>query len=397
MKLRKLLFWCHLVTGCAVGIVILIMSVTGALLAFERQCIAAMNARYVSTPHAGGISIESIVRGAVDPAAKPLPSVTIQADPNAAVRLSFGRERVLFLDRSTGARLGEESGGLQSFFGTIERIHRSLGGELRNSPGRNITGVCNLAFLFLVVSGFYLWFPKKFSAQSFRLGLWFKKDLQGRARDLNWHKTIGFWSAIPLFFIVLTGVIMSYAWATNLLYRVTGTVPPPVQTTQERGEARRPHDGDNKPEAAKQNFRTLDELLTIAGRNTPGWKTITFRVPEDRDRAVTFAIDTENGGQPQKRVQLTLNRVSGELRRQEGFATYNLGRKLRMIARFLHTGEILGIGGQMIFTLASLGGAFLVYTGIVLAIRRLGRWKRRKAELGQATSLQEEQLESLSR
>ena len=35
--LRRVIFWCHLVAGVCAGVVILIMSVTGVLLAYERQ------------------------------------------------------------------------------------------------------------------------------------------------------------------------------------------------------------------------------------------------------------------------------------------------------------------------------------------------------------------------
>ena len=63
--------------------------------------------------------------------------------------------------------------------------------------------------------------------------------------------------------------------------------------------------------------------------------------------------------------------------RTEGFATYNTGKKLRTIARFLHTGEVLGLTGQAVAGLASLGGAILVWTGGSLAIRRMaGRLHR---------------------
>ena len=40
MKLRKLLFWLHLVTGVVAGSVVLIMSVTGVLLMYEKQMTA---------------------------------------------------------------------------------------------------------------------------------------------------------------------------------------------------------------------------------------------------------------------------------------------------------------------------------------------------------------------
>ena len=36
-RLRKIIFWCHLPVGVIGGVVILIMCVTGVLLAYERQ------------------------------------------------------------------------------------------------------------------------------------------------------------------------------------------------------------------------------------------------------------------------------------------------------------------------------------------------------------------------
>ena len=35
--MRNVIFWCHLAAGACAGVVILIMSVTGVLLAYERQ------------------------------------------------------------------------------------------------------------------------------------------------------------------------------------------------------------------------------------------------------------------------------------------------------------------------------------------------------------------------
>ena len=41
MKLfRKIIFWCHLAIGVSAGVIILIMSVTGVLLAYEKQITA---------------------------------------------------------------------------------------------------------------------------------------------------------------------------------------------------------------------------------------------------------------------------------------------------------------------------------------------------------------------
>ena len=182
---------------------------------------------------------------------------------------------------------------------------------------------------------------------------------------------------------------MSYQWANNLLYQLTGTQPPAQREGGPRGEnaegrGRSSRDGQRtrgeRPIAS--DFKSIGELLAIAKSQDPQWKSISFRTPGPHDRTVTLSLDGGDGGQPQRRSQLTVNRSSGGILRNEQFATYNLGRKLRTIARFLHTGEILGVGGQIIAAIASLGGAVLVWTGLALGFRRLAAWlKRRNREI----------------
>src|ERR1035438_6159086 len=55
--------------------------------------------------------------------------------------------------------------------------------------------------------------------------VWFRGNLSGKARDFNWHNAIGLWMSIPLALIVLTGVILSYKWANDMVYRMTGNEP----------------------------------------------------------------------------------------------------------------------------------------------------------------------------
>jgi uncharacterized iron-regulated membrane protein len=65
MKLRQIIFWLHLTAGVVAGTVILVMFVTGALLAFERQIIALAERdfRRVNPPAAGTprLSLDTVV------------------------------------------------------------------------------------------------------------------------------------------------------------------------------------------------------------------------------------------------------------------------------------------------------------------------------------------------
>jgi len=85
---------------------------------------------------------------------------------------------------------------------------------------------------------------------------------------------------------------------------------------------------------------------------------------------VTFSIDTGDGGRPDLRSQVTLDAKTGTVVSLETFSGYNRGRQLRMWARFTHTGEVLGVAGQTIATLATVAACLLMITGITLTIYR---------------------------
>jgi uncharacterized iron-regulated membrane protein len=64
--------------------------------------------------------------------------------------------------------------------------------------------------------------------------------------------------------------------------------------------------------------------------------------------------------------------------KREGYDAVPAGRKAIGWLRFIHTGEAFGVAGQTIAGLASLGGVMLAWTGVALALRRFGAWRRRR-------------------
>ena len=89
------------------------------------------------------------------------------------------------------------------------------------------------------------------------------------------------------------------------------------------------------------------------------------------------------GGQPHKRAELQLDRAIGaEVRWQPFSARHSRAAALRAILRFAHTGEVLGVAGQTIAGIVTLGAVFLVYTGLALSLRRFLKWTRRRRRFG---------------
>ena len=370
-SIRTVLFWLHLVAGCVAGLVILAMSATGILLAFERQVNAWADAPAVLQGHADAaprIHLDAAV-ALLKADGQGIPDqLVLHKASNASIEARYGRSRTLLLDPWTAEIVGQPSEWTRAFFGTIERIHRSLGLGMQNTFGRGITGAGNLVFLLLLFSGMYLWLPKLCNSTSLRNRLMFRGGLRGKAREWNWHNVIGIWTAFPLLFIVITGVVISYPWASNLLFKLTGSQPPA------RGwrDGPPPHQTPNRTGSSHPNdqLRSLDDIALIAAQQCPGWYSMTITVPESDDLTANVSIDTSAGGQPEKASQLIVNRRSGQIVTVKRFSNNSLGSKLRAWARFTHTGEEFGVPGQLIAALACFGAIVLVWTGLSMAIRR---------------------------
>jgi uncharacterized iron-regulated membrane protein len=377
MKLRTLIFWPHLICGVVAGLVVLIMSITGGLLMYEKQMIVWADSRVpISVPADGArlpmdqlvARVQSASRGA-SPA-----SLTVSAAASSPVLAAVG-QRIIVVDPYSGAVIGDSAPRLRRFFRSVTDCHRYLAMSGENRPfARAVTGWSNAIFLFILCSGAYLWLPRVWSWRHVKAVAVFNGRLGGKARDFNWHNVIGVWCLAPLFFVVLGAMPISFPWANALVYRMVGEAPPaagrPAGGGPGPGAARGANAERSRPE---QPPLPLNAAWARAEQQVPDWRTITVRPPASSQAPIAFTIDRGTAGQPQHRGTLTVD-ASGEVVRWETFSAQSQGRRLRSIARFLHTGEVLGFAGQTIAGIASFGAAVLVWTGLSLAWRRFVQW-----------------------
>ena len=373
---RSVLFWIHLACGLAAGVVIFIMSVTGVALTYEKQMIEWADRRAWTAPSSVGasqISPETLLAKVAEARPGTAPTgVTMRADAAAPATVLLEGNTSLLVDPYTGAIIGEPPAALRSFFRTMTAWHRYLALEgTSRATGKAITGAANLMFLFLVLSGMYLWLPRVWNWIQFKNVLWFRSGLAPKARDFNWHNVIGIWTAVPLAIVVAGAAPISYRWASDLVYRSAGDTPPAVAAA-----APRPVEGKVTYYATG-----LDPAWMAARAQASSWRTMSTRLATSASAPIVVTVDEGYAGQPQKRSTVTLDRASGAVAKVETFDSLSPGRRARSWLRFAHTGEIYGLVGQTVAGVASLGGAFLVYTGVALALRRLAAFiKRRRAE-----------------
>jgi uncharacterized iron-regulated membrane protein len=388
------------------------MSVTGALLTFQQGVLRAVerSQRYVdapqpAVPRAPLDTVLANVRHAF-PGVEPA-TLTVEADPRSTVAIGLGQAGTAFVHPYTGEVLGQGSPRVRGFYRSVTNWHRylAMSGE-RRATGRAITGACNAAFLLLAVSGLYLWWPRQWTRRHLAPVTWFRRGQHGRARDFNWHNVIGLWCAPVLIVLTASGMVISYPWASNLLYRVTGSplpaapagapgqgrqaLPAPGQPSREAGSAgsvanREGGPGDREPSgrrpsgAASGPPAPLDGLLEAAARQVPTWSMLALRLPARA--GVPTAVTITDGAHWNRfaRSTLTLDSRTGASLKWEPYAGTSAGQKLRGWLRFAHTGELGGPAGDAVAGLASVGGGFLVWTGLALSLRRFAAWRARAA------------------
>ena len=369
---RTVLFWTHLVTGAVAGVVIFIMSVTGVILTYEKQMLEWADRRQSGqTPLDTAASMlppaALLTAGSAANAGAAPTGVTMRSDPGAPATVTFDGGRSLLVDPRTAANLGEPSPRLRGLFRTVTSWHRVLALECTSrATGKAITGAANLAFLFIVVSGIYLWIPRVWSRLQFTQVLWFRGGLLPKARDFNWHNVIGIWSAVPLAIVVAGAVPISYSWAGNLVYRMAGETPPapPPQAARAGvaggpaaagapgtpggagGGGRERRGAAGRDETRVIDLSGLDAAWIVAQAQVPAWRTMSVRFGGPPAAPFVISLDQGYGGQPHLRTTLTLDRVSGEVVKAETFDDVGPGRCARSWLRFAHTGEYYGLRGQ---------------------------------------------------
>ncbi len=400
MTLRRLFFWLHLAVGLVVGLLIAFLALTGSLISFQPQLVTFAE-RGIHADHPAATACvppSTLLANAAAATPKPLTSLTVFADPHQPTQIATGTEgAVLLADSCTGQILGPGANRLRIVLTTVRELHHQATFQgVRHETLRALKNAAALAFVFLTVSGLFLWFPRQLTWQHLRPSLLFRRGLRGRAREWNLHNVAGFWLCLPLFAIATTGTIMAYPWANNLLYRAAGDTPPPPRregppptlaradhrSNSEHGPDHRHEPGRSPDLSAVPDFTPLDGPIARALSFQPSTVSTSLRLPPARaltsTPSLTFQLAENDRGQSMNRDQLTLATADASVLKFEPFAQASRGRRWRITARYLHTGELFGAPGQAIALLAALGALLLVWTGFSLALRRLAAFLGRR-------------------
>lgn len=233
--------------------------------------------------------------------------------------------------------------------------------------GVRAVGVLGLSLAFSALSGLYLWWPG-LAALPGAFALRHRQGLRCFAQDL--HRLVGVVSAIPLLVLALTGLHLSNPKFLETLLGASGMghgeEGPPIRSTASP---------NNRPV-------TLDEAVLIARGPFPHAEIRRIATPAGENGA--YRVNLRRPGEVNVRHPVTMvwiDRWSGQIREVRNPNLFTSGQALVSRLWPIHTGEAFGPWGRRIWFLTGLAPMLLYAAGLTLWLIRRGTWPDRKVDL----------------
>lgn len=382
----------HLWLSVPFGIIIAIICFSGAMLVFEQEITQAANSDFYKVDANGRkpIPIDSLANAvqATLPDSVEVTGAVVSASPSEAYRFNLSKPRraSIVVDQYTGEIRGKVK--RAPFFDVMFRLHRWL----LNPPakegiawGKMIVGVSTLMFVFVLISGIVIWWPrtKKALVNSLKINA-----SHGWRRFWHGlHVAGGMYALILLLAMALTGLTWSFGWYRTGFYKVFG-----VEMQQNGPQHGEKSNGkpDRREKAGKKSREKWDGNTGASAKEEKKGQFVNWQKAFDdlsgkysSYKSITIGDGTASvslGGLGNSRAsdRYKFDKESGNISDTQLYSDSKRDGKIRGWIYSVHTGSWGGMFTRILTFLAALLGASLPLTGYYLWIKRLNAKSRRK-------------------
>lgn len=370
MNARKWIWRFHLYAGLTVGLLLVMIGLTGSLLVFDDEIDTALNRDLLRAESpVSRVSLQTVVARIRDA----YPQETI-----ARIRLPRGGAnggvyevcfkakqdaRCVYVSPATAGILGERVPN-DSFKQRVFLLHRKL---LSGDTGETIVGVMGVLLLLMCASGLWLWLPRRALSAMRRDPLRLVRNLRLKTRG-NWkafafslHKTVG---VCALLFLCINGATGAYMVfhdrldpLINSITRSPARPRPPVINTTTAKDAITPTVPFASLDATVANARLVfapDAEATI----------INFPTNPTQPFAVRFKQAAES--HPNGRSIVYLDPRSATVVGVEDALRAPPGTRIANLMYPLHVGRLGGVFTRALQVFVGLVPALLFITGLLM-------------------------------
>ena len=349
-KIRNLAFSLHRYIGLAVGLILVIVGLTGSLLVFHQEIDAALiKQRFERViPQEQTLSLEAIANNVTQTYANQpvfkLAQFDLHFDPDIyRVRLHSPDKQIeVFINAYTGKILGDRSRE-NAFFDRVLKLHYSL---LAKDIGMFIVGIAALFLCLLTITGLILWSGWRNLIAGFKI----KWNARPKRKNYDIHKVVGIISVIFLTMIAFTGFVWNFYEQTEpAIYALTLTPQPPEVKSTPTG---------------KESL-AIDEVVKQANATIPEAKSTFISLPTEPDQVFTVYMKQPQDAQYFAN-KVDIDRYSGEVLHVINSQTASLGDRLLNAFVPMHYGTFGGVPTRILYLFIGLSPTVLLITGLTM-------------------------------
>jgi uncharacterized iron-regulated membrane protein len=355
VTLKPLLLKVHRWLALSIGIVIMVSAVTGVLLTLGKPLDRIVNASlFVGGPQ------QVPYQAFVD-------AVRTTYGPDTQVRLRFPAESggtveayvktkiwdgSAYFDPATAALVGARAKD-EGFYNFILELHSDL---FLHDVGEVILTVAGTAFIIMLITGLFLWWPRKWRFA-------FRVNFKGNVTALlfDGHRVAGAVFGLFVLVSVFTGTYLVWKPIATWVTAMAGQTPnkPPVL----------PKDPARKllPDAP------LDTILAHANVAVPGGRLVDITYPKDEQSSLRVRKHLEGDPHPNGQTYIWMNPKTAEVLKKTKWNEGDLGTRVQGWGYPYHSGRLFGTA-NLVFT--GFIGLVLVWYGISGILLW---WKRRRS------------------
>jgi uncharacterized iron-regulated membrane protein len=353
-RLRRLWLNIHLCIGIGLAVLLIPISLSGALLVWSDHVDALVNpGRYAVTvgqPQPPSVLLASAT-AALGPGFQPIAvrmpesagwpaSVTAREQRRGERTGARPRLLTVYLDPASG-RVLDTAEFRNSLVGFMHRFHENL--TIPQYSGRAVVGWVGVGMLLLSLSGIYLWWPR---TAGFRRGLRWRRAPNTPS---NLHHLFGFWIAIPLAIVSATGVYLGFPQQARGLLSSVAPLTPPQRAFNAKLLAAPHIDVDRAKDIAQASVAgTQVAAIFLPTQSSQAWR-IQLRVANS-EALTTVLVDDHSGALSQVKPQS--------------------GDTIAQWMRWVHEGSHSGIIWQILVFLCGVLPTVFAVTGTMIWLRR---------------------------
>lgn len=378
--MKKVLHFLHLWLGLGSGLIVFILAVTGCIYAFQIEIQNAIQPyRFVEAqqkPFLPPSEFKVIAEKALP--GKKLHSVQYADNKSAAVITFFNFDPeyyyLMYANPYTGEILKIQNMD-EDFFRFILLGHYYL--WMPPEIGQPIAASATLIFVFMLLSGLVLWWPKNKAALKQRFKV--KWDAQWRRKNYDLHNVLGFYTIPVALIIACTGLIMGFQWFSKSVYWATSGGQELTQF----------YEPESKGKADVNAAAPVIDLLWKKTVNEfPAAQTIEMHYPET-SKSTIAAVTNPIAGTYWKADYIYYDQYNMKpIPVTHNFGRYHddllLAQKIMRMNYDIHIGAIIGLPGKIIAFIISFITASLPVTGFIIWWGRRNKNKKPKVKLARS-------------